>query len=458
MLTKAGNRVARAAGSSGPGGGIDHAAGLEKRILDVLLRRVHDGVVTVEYWDGERRAYGDPAPSASTPTVTIRLSDPSVFRRCALNPSVAFGESYTSGAVQIAEDELPALFRIVHDNRDMFGTVSELLRRAHRREPNHRRRQQDQIRRHYDVGNDYYRLFLDPTLTYSCAYFERTDDGLEQAQRQKIDHVLRKLRLEPGHQLLDIGCGWGHLAVTAAVRFGARVVGITLSEEQLAAARGLARQAGVADRVRFALHNYQDLPTSPETALRGPFDRVVSIGMFEHVGRGMQARYLEVLDAVLAEGGVSVLHTITQQRDTPLDAWTDRHVFPGGHLPTVAQIERTLADRGLWSIDRENLWAHYALTLARWREEHRRHRSQIVSMFDEEFYRTRELWLAASQSGFAHGELGLSQFVIGRGKLARWPLTRRHLYPTSPADDGPPPPAGSAPEAGHPRPAPPAAP
>ncbi len=408
--------------------GVDPVAGLERRVLDLLLRRIQQGVVTVVYWDGQRRTYGDVEPQAPTPAVTIRIADPSVIRRAALSASVAFGEAYATGAIEVAEDELLPLFRIVRDNRDLLGVIGELLRGLHRRERNHRRRQRDQISRHYDVGNDYYRLFLDPTLTYSCAYFEQADDPLEQAQRQKIDHVLRKLRLEAGERLLDVGCGWGQLGVTAGARYGARVVGITLSVEQLAGARELAERAGVAHRVRFELCNYQDLPTATDPGLRGPFDRVVTVGMFEHVGRGGQARYLDVLNTLLAEGGVSVLHTITEQHDKPLDAWADRHIFPGGHLPTVSQIERHLADRGLWSLDRENLWQHYARTLACWRQEHQRHRQQIVAMFDEQFYRTRDLWLAASQAGFAYGDLGLSQFVISKGKPARWPLTRRGIY------------------------------
>lgn len=192
----------------------------------------------------------------------------------------------------------------------------------------------------------------------------------------------------------------------------------------------MARRAGVGDRVRFELLNYQDLPGLAAPGLRGPFDRIVSVGMFEHVGRRGQARYVTVLDALLAEGGVSVLHTITDQRDRPIDAWVDRHIFPGGHLPTVAGIEHALAAHGFWSIDRENLWQHYARTLGHWRAAHRRHRDQIVAMFDDEFYRSRDLWLAGSQAGFAHGSLGLAQFVLTKGKPAHWPLTRRDLYRT----------------------------
>ncbi len=389
----------------------------EKLVVDRLVSRLQFGRVSIEYWDGERRSYGSCGPA-----VTIRLATPAVAKAALTNISLAFGEGYSRGLVEVPEDELVALFWIVGQNRNVIDRVLP-VRWPHRDEANRRHRQRDQIRRHYDVGNDYYRLFLDPTLTYSCAYFEHDDDTLEAAQHQKVDHLLRKLRLAPGQRLLDIGCGWGYLAVAAAQRYGVSVLGITLSSEQLAAARELAEQRGVADRVSFQLANYQDLPGRGTS-----FDRVVSVGMFEHVGRGQHDRYFAAVRELLTDGGVSVLHTITQQAPEATDPWVDRHIFPGGYLPTVADIERGLAHHDLWSVERENLWRHYALTLEHWRRAHRANRHRIVEMFDEEFYRRREFWLAGSLAGFAHGDLGLAQIVFTKGKPLDWPWTRRYLY------------------------------
>lgn len=224
---------------------------VEKLVIDRLLRRLCFGRVVVTYWDGDRVAYGHDGP-----LVHVRVSDPAVVRAMLRSASLAVGEAYVDGALEIDEEELDAFFWVVARNRSVFRGLGP-LRRLHRTEPNRRAGQRSQISRHYDVGNDYYRLFLDDTLSYSCAYFTRADDSLEVAQRHKIDHTLAKLRVQPGQRLLDIGCGWGQLAVSAAKAYGdVRALGITLSSEQLAGARELAEREGVADRVRFELLNY----------------------------------------------------------------------------------------------------------------------------------------------------------------------------------------------------------
>lgn len=385
---------------------------LEKKLLEQVLRRIRYGRLTVTYWDGTIGHYG-----LMGPELKVEIKDSSAVRQLAVNVSLAVGEAYMDKRLLIAEDELLTFFELVARNQP-----PGLFRQPRPRARNRREKQQTYIAHHYDVGNGYYRLFLDETLTYSCAYFEKEDDSLEVAQRQKIDHLLRKLRLQPGQRLLDIGCGWGHLAVAAAKQYNADVLGITLSKEQLAGARELADREGVGDRVRFELMNYQDLAGQE-------FDRIVSVGMFEHVGRHNHGKYFAKIAELLADDGVSVLHTITQQLPRPTDAWVDKYVFPGGYLPTVAEIENGLAKYGLWSVDRENLWWHYARTLELWRDRHRENREEIIEMFDEWFYRMRDFWLAGSEGGFRYGGLGLTQIIFSKGKPQEWPLTREYIYP-----------------------------
>jgi cyclopropane-fatty-acyl-phospholipid synthase len=383
----------------------------------VLKQLVKRGRLRVKFWDGAIRHYGDRF-DVGAPLVSVEITDPALVRRLLVNASLAVGEGYANKQLLISEDQLLSLFKLIVDNRPVVP-----LSQPFRRHRNHKEAQQSHIATHYDVGNDYYDLFLDPTRLYSCAYFENADDSLAQAQQQKIDHLLRKLQLESGMYLLDIGCGWGHLAVTAAKEYGARVLGITLSKEQLKGARELAEREGVSHLVKFKLKNYQDLKGVQ-------FDRIVSVGMFEHVGRRNGKRYFRKVAKLLVPGGISVLHTITQQESRATNAWVDKYIFPGGYLPTVAEIEKGLARRGLWSADRENLWEHYANTLYHWREAHRANRDKIVAMFDEWFYLTRDFWLAGSEANFRYGQLGLTQVVFTKGKPKRgvWPATRRFLY------------------------------
>lgn len=393
---------------------------LEKAIADNALRRmVRYGRVEVTYWDSEDIAYGE--DNADEPLLRVRIKSPRVARQLIVNASLAVGEGYMHGDLEIDENDLPLFFELVAKNSPQSNR-----RQPHLRARNRQGKQRGYIARHYDVGNAYYRLWLDKVgMIYSCAYFKQGDDSLEQAQRQKIDHLLRKLRLAKGQRMLDIGCGWGHLLVTAAKQYGVKGLGVTLSEEQLKGARDLAKREGVDRLVRFELTNYQDV--------EGKFDRIISVGMFEHVGKGNQSRYFEKVKELLAPGGVSVLHTITQLQPRPADAWVDKYIFPGGHLPTVAEIQQEIAQHGFWPEDFEDLAQHYARTLDHWRERHQDHRSEIVEMFDETFYRMRDFWLAGSAAGFRHGKLGLGQFVFTKGKLQDGPLTREHLYCETPS-------------------------
>jgi cyclopropane-fatty-acyl-phospholipid synthase len=389
-----------------------------ERIIDKFLSaHLHKGKLTIVYPSGQQRTYGDNSKGVKLEIKSLPLTK-------LRNPTMFLGESYMYGNVEIAENQLDDFFKLMGDNPS-DSSVSHLIEKLPKRTPNRKKRQRKQISHHYDKGNDYYKLWLDKTLTYSCAYFHKSTDSLETAQKQKIDHLLKKLQLKPGQKLLDIGCGWGHLSVTAAKQYGAEVLGITLSHEQLAGAKKLAEKSGVSDLVRFELANYQDIPSHQQ------FDRIISVGMFEHVGRGNHATYFKKVRELLSKDGLSVLHTITDTKDKQASPWIDKYIFPGGHLPTVQDIEKLLAEHKFWSIDRENLWEHYARTLDIWRERHQAHRPEIIDMFDEVFYRMQDFWLAGSAATFRYGDTGLNQFVFAKRKpsFGTWPLTRDYLLP-----------------------------
>lgn len=376
----------------------------------------------VVYPSGHVETYGQPYDPKSESPVRVAIRNLPITKLH--NPALFFGESYMDGNVQIAEEQLDDLFKVMSENESdsLLDMVIEKLPRRHK---NRKSVQQEYISQHYDKGNSYYKLWLDSTMTYSCAYFINSSDTLDQAQQQKIGHLLRKLRMSPGQTLLDIGCGWGYLAVAATEQYGARVLGITLSREQLAGARELAKQQGVEDKVRFELTNYQDLQSSEQ------FDRIISVGMYEHVGRGNHATYFAAIDRLLKDDGVSVLHCITAHNDRPTSPWIDKYIFPGGYLPTVSSIEKLMEDFKFTSIDRENLWQHYAMTLDHWRSRHRAHRDTIIDMFNEKFYRMQDFWLAGSAAAFRYGGTSINQFVFTKRKPSplSWPLTREYLLP-----------------------------
>jgi len=404
-------------------------AEMTDKLLKELLRlalhqRLRWGRLRLTLWDGTAERFG-----TSGDLLHAAVTDREVVQRMLTNASVAVGEAYMFDQLRIAEEDLPLFFEMVNRNTPKPSLQTRLVRR----EPNHERLQRRQIGVHYDLGNDYYDLVLGETGLYSCAYFEAEGDDLDTAQRQKIAHLIRKLEVQPRNSVLDIGCGWGYLAVEIAKQHpGVEVLGITLSKEQLKGARERAKREGVADRVSFELKGYQQLD--------GQFNRIISVGMFEHVGRKNHDDYFSQVARLLAERGVTVLHTITQEEPwRPVSPWVAKWIFPGGDLPTIAQVEKGLGRHGLHSIDRENLWEHYWFTLAEWYRRHKEHREEIIALLEgrvpglagEQAFRMRSFWYEGSMAGFAeHGRLGLNQWIATKGKPRRgaWPRTRRYLY------------------------------
>ena len=392
----------------------------QRRFDDFIARQGgHDVPLRLRLWNGREAALG---PS---PRVTFEIKSISALRRL-LRPSLAsLGQAYVDGLIDIEgtiDDVISVAARLsAHAGRQ--------VRRAARMMRHTRRVDAEAIAYHYDVSNEFYRLWLDEQMVYSCAYFRSPDDSLEQAQLAKIDHILTKLRLAPGQRLLDIGCGWGALALRAAQQCGASVVGITLSRNQHDLARARVAEAGLADRVDIRLQDYRDVNEK--------FDRIVSVGMLEHVGLKNLHGYFAKTRALLADGGVCLNHGITSTDADSAEApfgggeFIERYVFPHGELPHIGFLLKEMAAAGLEATDVENLRRHYALTARHWSRRFERHGEQLRALVGEKRYRIWRTYLAGCAYGFGQGWIALHQVLAVKSEEAGThplPLTRNYMY------------------------------
>jgi cyclopropane-fatty-acyl-phospholipid synthase len=389
---------------------------VEKQLMNAFLSRIRTGAVTIHYWDDTTITYGP-----GKPDLTVSFKSPKAVRAMLRNMTLGFGENFMDGVIEV-DGPLDHIGKLVAENHSAFLPLIA-TKITHLPSRNTRNRQKDQIQHHYDLGNDFYKLWLDKSMTYSCAYFTSPKDTLEQAQEAKRSLLLRKLQLQKGQRLLDIGSGWGSLLIKAAQEYGVSGLGVTLSKEQYEHSTAEAKRLGLDKKIKFELANYQDL-----VERKAQYDRIISVGMFEHVGRGNQKRYFDVIQKLLADDGLSVLHTICVPREALVDPWIDKYIFPGGHLPSIKNITKSLASHDFNLIDFENLRIHYAMTLDEWWKRYENNREKVIKMYDERFYRMWRFWLASSSAGFRYGDLNLGQFVFTKGLNNNLPLTREHIY------------------------------
>lgn len=387
-----------------------------------LKRCVRQGALAVETVRGEQFNVGD---GAGVP-VRLRFMDRGAEREILFNPAVALGELFSSRRLVVLDGNIADLLELLGRNLKSMtppalGAVRQRVRTAlgwaHVR--NTAQRSRRQIAHHYDQDGRLYDLFLDPDKQYSCAYFEYPGQSLDAAQRAKKRHIAAKLLVEPGARVLDIGCGWGGLALYLAQECGASVTGITLSEEQLAIARQRAADNKLSSRIDFRLMDYRKVT--------GPFDRVVSVGMFEHVGPADYGTYFQTANRILADDGVMLLHSIGRfDGVSATNPWIAKHVFPGGHIPALSEVLPEIEKSGLIVTDVEILRLHYAETLAAWRRAFLSRYDEAVRLFGEEFCRMWEFYLAASETGFRYGNLMVFQIQLAK-RLDAVPLTRGYI-------------------------------
>jgi cyclopropane-fatty-acyl-phospholipid synthase len=373
--------------------------------------------LTWALWDGQEIRVS-PAPSLGT----VVVHDPAALWRLALNPFFQFGEAYANGQLDVVGDLVEALVAIGRALRmsKSAGFLYELARRVRVPRFNSLAASRDNIHHHYDIGNDFYRLWLDEQLAYTCAYFALPGVSLEQAQVAKFDHVCRKLRLRAGQRVVEAGSGWGGLALHMARHYGVKVRAYNISRAQVAYARLRAQAEGLADRVEFVEDDWRHIT--------GKYDAFVSIGMLEHVGEANYRRLGEVIDRVLSDTGRGIVHSIGRNKPAPLDPWIERRIFPGSYPPSLAQMMAVFEPRDFSVLDVENLRLHYAQTLRHWLARFERAVQPIAQMFDERFVRMWRLYLAGSIAAFETGDLQLFQVVFARREVNDLPRTRAHLY------------------------------
>jgi cyclopropane-fatty-acyl-phospholipid synthase len=389
---------------------------MERLLVARAMRAFGNPPVQVVLWNGLE------ITSHQGDTVArVLIRDRDALMQLVVDPELHFGELYAAQRIEVQGnllEFLEAVYRVwplaSQSKMDMLlGPIND----ARRNTLSGSRRN---IHHHYDIGNDFYKLWLDERMLYTCAYFPAPDISLEDAQLAKLDHVCRKLRLQPGDQVVEAGCGWGALALHMAKHYGAQVKAYNISKEQIALARQRAREVGLDGQVEFIEDDYRNV--------RGEFDVFVSVGMLEHVGTHHYRELGAVIDRSLKPNGRGLIHTIGLNYPRPMDAWTERHIFPGANPPSLAQMMQIFEPFDFSVLDVENLRLHYARTLEHWLQRYEDNVERVTEMFDPEFVRAWRLYLAGSLTAFKTGGMQLFQVSFARAGLNQIPWTRKYLY------------------------------
>lgn len=394
-----------------------------KLLNNMMSSFVQEGRLTIIDADGETHVHGP----GGQPDITVRLTDRKLYRQLFLNPELRAGEAYMDGTLICENGGIRDLLKLFAVNRTRLRAypLQKVLKRTLKRirkfhQRNSSAASRKNVQHHYDLSNDFYRLFLDADMQYSCAYWPDPDITLEEAQRLKKAHIAAKLNLKPGMKVLDIGCGWGGMAIYLAEKYGCHVTGVTLSDEQLALGRARAKERGVADKVDLRLQDYRDLDEQ--------FDAVVSVGMFEHVGVPHYLEYFNKIKELLTDDGCALIHSIGRKGGPgTTGAWIRRYIFPGGYSPALSETFAEIEKAGLWVTDCEILRLHYAETLKEWETRFQANREKVAAMFDERFCRMWEFYLTTSEFSFRYGKHMNFQIQLSK-TVDALPLSRDYMY------------------------------
>ncbi len=389
---------------------------MEKMFLHKLFQSAEDSSFSIDYWDGSTENYGKESPAFK-----IIFNDKISNIKKSKDLSLALGEAYMDGAIEVEGDiqnVIQTIYQFPALKKKNFKGLQKILNKS-----TSLKKQYHDVQHHYDLGNDFYQLWLDDTMSYSCAYFCSEEDSLGQAQKQKIDHILKKLQLHKGETLLDIGSGWGWLIIRAAQQYGVKALGITLSEEQYSKTKQRIDELGLTGQVDVRMVDYRQLADSSEK-----FNKVVSVGMIEHVGKTNLPKYMEAVKKLLTPKGISVLHCITGQIEGPGNKWILKYIFPGGYIPSIRELIWLLPDYDFHLIDVESLRMHYARTLDHWAKNFEEKIEEVRKKYDERFVRMWRLYLNSCSASFKSTGLDIHQMVFTKGLNNGLPLTREHMY------------------------------
>ena len=389
--------------------------------LNKLIKE--DGFILI---DANSKKYIIGNPKKEVP-ITLKLLDKKLHYKLLIYPDLYFGEAYTDGTLEIENGSLTDFLEITMKNIgrneiNIFGKILKKIRGTYRYLTNFNiaKKSKDNVAHHYDISDDLYDLFLDPKRQYSCAYFKSENESLETAQNNKIDHLIKKLNLKPNQKVLDIGSGWGSLAIEIAKKTKCEVTGITLSENQYKYSLNKVKENNLENQVQFKLADYRNL--------REKFDRIISVGMFEHVGRKFYKTFFRQVNNLLNYDGLALIHTIGSI-DGPRDPqpWITKYIFPGGYTPSMSELASPIEKSGLIVSDIEVLRMHYSHTLRHWKERCISNKSKILEMFDEKFFRMWEFYLTSCELAFKWGDQVVFQFQLTKD-LTTAPITRDYIY------------------------------
>ena len=391
------------------------------RFLNKVIKK--DGFILI---DANSKSYIIGTPKSDNP-IKIKILDKKLHYKLLFHPDLYFGEAYTDGDIVIENGSLTdfldlALMNFGRGEINFFSYLMNRVRGSYRYLTNFNfiKNSKKNVSHHYDISDDLYNLFLDPKRQYSCAYFKNEKETLEQAQENKINHIIKKLNIRPNQRVLDIGSGWGSLAIEIAKKAKCQVTGITLSENQFEYSKKRVKELNLGNQVEFKLIDYREV--------KEKFDRIVSVGMFEHVGRKFYKTFFKKVSQILNDNGIALLHTIGSV-NPPRDPhpWITRYIFPGGYTPSLSEVAGPIEKSGLIVSDIEVLRMHYAHTLRNWKERFKKNKEKVVQMFDERFFRMFEFYLSSCEMAFKHGDQVVYQFQLTK-KLTTAPSTRDYIY------------------------------